>query len=132
MPFMINQLTGIMESHDLKVDTLKPDPLTKVDGVSRLPLRISLKADLGKLAKVVRDIEKGFPLLKIDSLDIRTAAGSAVLQTDMTVSSFAVTDKNAPEAPAISLTPKTPKKAPAKPKTAADDGKAAQQGKGEK
>ncbi len=97
MPFVINQLTGIMQGNKLKIETLKPDPVTLIGGVSRLPLRIGFKAGLGDLAKVVREIEKTTPLLDIESLDIRTTAGSDQLQVDATVACFAVVDKNAPQ-----------------------------------
>lgn len=96
MPFMMNQLNGIFEADKLKIETLKPDPVTAIDGVSRLPLRIGFKANLADLANVVREIEKTNPILNIESLDIRSNAGSEQLQIDMTVASFAVVDKNAP------------------------------------
>jgi hypothetical protein len=97
MPFMINQLTGIMEAHKLKIDTLRPEPITSSSDVYRLPLRVSFKANLGELARTIDDIEKTLPVLSIEELGMRPAGDkSDLLQADMVVSLFAIADPNAP------------------------------------
>lgn len=106
MPFMLNQITGIMRNRGLKVETLRPDPITSANGVSRLPLRIGFKAGLSDLARVVQDMEKTLPLLYIETLNIRAQTGNMEsLQADMTVSSFAISDEAAPE---VQLPPISP------------------------
>lgn len=111
IPFMVNQLTGIMQAHELKIETLRPNPIRSVDNISQLPLRIGFKAELADLAGVVQDVEKTTPVLNIESLDIRTADDkSGLLQTDMTVSSYAITDKDAPEVDAVAISHPIPVK----------------------
>lgn len=111
MPSMVNQLTGIMQAQKVKIQTLRPEPITSTDGVSRMPLRISFNAGLGDLAKLVHDMETAVPHLEVERLDIHIADDkSEKLQTDMTVSSFAVTDENAPVLASHILTEKKPDK----------------------
>ena len=114
MPFMVNQLTGILQLRKLDMETLRPEPVTSANGVSRLPLRISFKAKIGDLAHVVEDIEKSSPLLSIEQLDVRTTRNNSdLLQANLMVSSFAVTDARAPEikAPPLKSLPAKPAKA---------------------
>jgi|GEM_PF-3916429 len=102
IPFMVNQLTAAMQTYEVKMDTMRPDPIRTIDNVSQLPLRIGFKANLADMAKIVRDIEKTTPLLNIERLDIRAASEkSDLLQSEMTVSSYAITDKDAPEMPKV-------------------------------
>jgi len=97
MPYMVAQLTGIMEPHGLKIETLQPQPMTSAQRILRFPLRIGLQTDLATLAKVLEDIEETVPLLEVEQLDIRNAQGrEGKLQIGMTVSSFVVLDKRAP------------------------------------
>lgn len=98
MPFMVNQLTGILTSHNLNIETLRPEPVTSANEVSRLPLRISFKAQLGDLAQAIRDIERANPLLCIEQMDLRVSGNrSDLLQANMIVSSFAISDASAPD-----------------------------------
>jgi Tfp pilus assembly protein PilO len=102
IPFMVNQLTAAMQAYGVKIETLRPDPIRTMDNVSQLPLRIGFKAGIADMAKVVRDIEKTTPFLNIERLDIRAAGEkSDLLQSEMTVSSYAITDKDAPEMPKV-------------------------------
>lgn len=94
MPFIVAQLTGIVESRGLKIESLQPQPMTEDKPVERFPLRIGLQTDLASLTSVMEDIEKTVPLLEIERLDIRDKDGK--LQADMTVSSYVVIDKDAP------------------------------------
>lgn len=112
IPSVVNQVTGLMQSQGLKMQTLKPEPITSKDGVSRLPLRVSFQAGLGDLAKLVFAIERSVPYLEIERLDINAAKENGdKLQADMTISSFAIADENAPltTKPAAGSTPKKAK-----------------------
>ncbi len=89
-----------MQAHKLKIDTLRPEPITSSGGVYRLPMRISFKAALGDLARAVRDIEKTVPVLSIEQLGVRSSGDkSDLLEADMVVSLFAIADPSA-QAPA--------------------------------
>jgi len=102
LPTMMNQINGIMTAHSIKMDTLRPEPLTNANDISRLPMHISFKANLGDLARVVQDIEKATPLLSIEQLDVRVPTNqSDLLEMDMIVSSFAITDSSVKEEPKI-------------------------------
>jgi Tfp pilus assembly protein PilO len=91
MPFMINQVAGVMQAHGLKPETLKPEPVTVVDGIDRVPLRVSFSAGIGNMVLVVRDIENTVPVMHIDQLSIRPATDkSGTLHAEMTISSFVV------------------------------------------
>lgn len=129
MPFMVNQLTGILKARKINIETLRPDPITSSNSVFRLPLRITFKAGLGDVAHVIQDIQKSNPLLCIEQMDLRMSDNKTqLLQANMTVSSFAVTDAHAPEMAEIALspTPAKPAEAGSKPAvraTAPDAGK---------
>jgi Tfp pilus assembly protein PilO len=104
MPFMINQVAGVMRSHGVRPETLKPEPVTVVDGIDRVPLRVSFSASLGNMVLVVRDIEDTIPVMHIDQLSIRPATDkSGTLHAEMTISSFVVdggsAGKTAPASP---------------------------------
>jgi Tfp pilus assembly protein PilO len=99
MPFIVSQVTGIVESHGLMIETLRPEPMATSKRILRFPLRIGIQAGLRDVTQVIRDIERAVPLLDIERLDIRTAEGKGdKLQADMTVSSFVVLDKKSPVA----------------------------------
>ncbi len=120
MPFMVNQLTGIVKARKINIETLRPDPITSSNSVSRMPLRITFKAGLGDVAHVIQDIQKSNPLLCIEQMDLRMSDNKTqLLQANMTVSSFAVTDAHAPEMAEIALSPTSTKTAGAGSKPAA-------------
>lgn len=98
LPYMVNQLTGIMYVYNLKIETLRPNPIRTIDTVSQLPLRITFKSRIGDLAKLIRDIENTDPKLNIETLDLKPSGdNSDQLQVDMLISSYAVEDKDAPD-----------------------------------
>ena len=98
MPFMVTQLTGIVEARGLKIETLQPEQMTSGEHILRFPLRIGLNCDLSDVTRILRDIESTTPLLDIERLDIRTNPDeSGKLQVGMTVSSFVVRDERAPQ-----------------------------------
>lgn len=95
---IMNQINGIAQMQGIKLDSLRPDPATTVNSITRLALRISFKASLGDITRVIQSIETTVPLLHIEQLNIRAADDkSDMLQADMTISSFGIIDKNAPE-----------------------------------
>lgn len=97
MPFMVSQLTGLVEARGLKVQTLRPEPMTSSGSVQRFPMSIEVQAGLGDLARLLRDMGGTYPLLSIERMDIRAVEGNAdKLQVRMTVASFMVIDKAAP------------------------------------
>lgn len=109
MPFVISELAGITQAHRLKIENLKPEPVTSADEVSRLPMRITIKADIADLARVVEDIDKSIPYMDVERMDIHMASDkSDLLQCDMTVSSFAVQDENSSQ-PMSGIGTKKPK-----------------------
>jgi len=97
MPFAVTQLTGLVETHGVKIETLRPEPMTSANGILRFPLGIELQVGLRELTRILKDIESTVPLLKIERLDIRTPKDKPdKLQVSMTVASFVVLDKKAP------------------------------------
>jgi Tfp pilus assembly protein PilO len=95
---IMNQINGIAQMQGIKLDSLRPDPATTVNNITRLTLRISFKSTLGSITRVIQSIETTVPLLHIEQLNIRAANDkSDMLQVDMTISSFGIVDKNAPE-----------------------------------
>ncbi|HUV04714.1 MAG TPA: type 4a pilus biogenesis protein PilO [Armatimonadota bacterium] len=97
MPFIVSQLTGIVESHGVKIQTLRPEPMTAASGILRFPLGIEIQTGLRELTQILEDIENTVPLLEIERLDIRAAQDKPdKLQVGMTVASFVVLDKRAP------------------------------------
>jgi len=96
MPFMVNQLTGIVEAYGVKIETLQPEPVVTKDQIMRFPLRLSVRADLKSLTKILRDMESTTPALSVDQLSIRNDQKTAgTLLVEMTVSSFVILDKHA-------------------------------------
>ena len=109
MPRMINQLTGIMDAHNIDIEVLKPETIVSNNKISKLPIRISFKSNLEHLTRALLDIEKTTPILNIDQINIRVSDNKTdTLQVDAIVSSFAITDKNVPmqkESPNVTITP---------------------------
>jgi Tfp pilus assembly protein PilO len=96
MPFVVSDLSGMTQARHLKIETLKPEPVTAADGVYRLPMRITLKAQIGDLARLAQDIETSVPYMDIERMDVHMPSDkSESLQCDMTISSFAVQDDDA-------------------------------------
>lgn len=97
MPASINQITGITKGLGIEIESLKPGVITSRDSVYRLPVSISLKASLGDLAKLVRELESATPVFFVEKMDIRASDGSSdKLSCDLVISSFAVADPDAP------------------------------------
>lgn len=97
MPYMVDQLAGIVDPRGLKIETLQPQPMTSAKRILRFPLSLGLQTDLATLTSMLEDIENTVPLLSIERLDIRDGQdNSGRLQIDMTVSSFVVLDPNSP------------------------------------
>ena len=97
MPFMVAQVSGIVEANGLKVENLQPEPMTSSGSVQRFPMRLVLQADLKHLTELLKDISGSSPLLDVERLEVRNAQGdTGKLQVNMTVASFVVIDKNAP------------------------------------
>jgi Tfp pilus assembly protein PilO len=97
VPFIINQLTGIMQSHKLRMETLSPEPATAGNGVSRQPMRITFKGSLGDVTRTIQDIENTVPFLYIERFDMHAGEEkSDTLQCDMTVSSFSIQGSKMP------------------------------------
>ncbi|MHB0998421.1 MAG: type 4a pilus biogenesis protein PilO [Armatimonadota bacterium] len=95
MPRMINALTGAMQAHGLKIETLKPEPITVTGSIQRFPLRITFKSKLRNLVESVREIEKLNPYMDVEGLNIRvTEKESNILQADAIVSLFAIANSN--------------------------------------
>ena len=98
MPFMVTQLTGIVEARGLKIESLQPEQMISGEHILRFPLRVGLNCDLSDLTGILRDIESTTPLLDIERLNITmNPDSSGKLQIGMTVSSFVVRDKHAPQ-----------------------------------
>lgn len=97
MPFMVSQLTAVIESRGVRIGTLKPEPMTATKSILRFPLRIGMRTDLRKLVTILKDMDKMTPILAVERLGIRNdKEKSKDLQIDMTISSFVVLDKRAP------------------------------------
>ena len=97
LPYMLGQLDGIIQAQELKMDTLQPEPMTSVKTILRFPMRLSFQTDIGRLTKVLAEIDKATPLLKIERLNaLNSKESKQNLQVDMTVASFVVLDKHAP------------------------------------
>jgi len=89
MPFVLNQVAGTLRAHGLMPETLKPESVTVIDGINRVPLKVSFSAGLNNMVLVLRDIENTVPVMRIDQLSIRPAADkSQMLHAEMTISSF--------------------------------------------
>lgn len=96
MPFMVTQLTGIVEAQGLKIASLQPEEMTSGEHILRFPLRVALNCDLSDLTKILQEIESTKPVLNVERLDVRTSPDeSGKLQVGMTVSSFVVRDDHA-------------------------------------
>jgi len=97
MPYMVAQVTGIVESKGLKVARLEPEPMTSSGAIERFPMRIGFETDLKHVTDVLRELKSAQPLIDIERLDIRNAPnGNGKLQISMTVASFVVLDKDSP------------------------------------
>lgn len=129
MPFMVAQLTAIVESRGLRIESMQPQPMIANKQIPRFPMRIGLQADLPALAGILEEIEKTWPLLCVDRLDVRNAAGSSgKLQVDMTISSFVALDPRAPLAKRRTL-PNVEKRAAVRPADNAETPAASSPGK---
>lgn len=96
LPYMLGQLDAIIQSQEIKMDSLQPEPMT-VETILRFPMRLSFQTDISRLTKVLAEIDRATPLLKIERLHILNSKESKEnLQVDMTVASFVVLDKDAP------------------------------------
>jgi hypothetical protein len=109
MPFMVAQVSGIVEGNGLKIDNLQPEPMTSSGSIQRFPMRLVLQTDLKHLTELLRDLRYAVPLIDVERLEVRNAQGeSGKLQVNMTVSSFVVIDKNSPVARRRAVTPVKP------------------------
>ncbi|GEM_PF-4330627 len=99
MPFMMAQVTGIVEANGMKVESLQPEPMTSSGSIQRFPMRLTLQTDLKRLTEVLKDFRNAMPLVDVERLEVRNAQGeNGKLQVNMTVASFVVIDKNSPTA----------------------------------
>lgn len=97
MPYMVSQVTGIVEANRVRVESLQPEPMTSSGSVQRFPMRLGLQADLRHVTDILQDLKTAVPLIDIERLDIRNSqTGNGKLQINMTVASFVVLDKNSP------------------------------------
>lgn len=95
MPFMVAQVSGIVEANGLKVENLQPEPMTSSGSVQRFPMRLVLQTDLKHLTELLKDITGSSPLLDVERLEVRNAQGdTGKLQVNLTVASFVVIDRN--------------------------------------
>ncbi len=95
MPFMVAQVSGIVQANGLKIENLQPEPMTASSNIERFPMRIVVQTDLKNLTKLLKDMSTAVPLIDVERLEVRNAQGeSDKLQVNMTVSSFVVLDKN--------------------------------------
>ncbi|MGB9588442.1 MAG: type 4a pilus biogenesis protein PilO [Armatimonadota bacterium] len=94
MPYMVSQLTGILQPHGVKIKTLKPEPMTTQSVVSRFPLGVEIDATIAQVTGILKDIRSTVPLLCIERLDISPSPNSAdLLEVSMRIASFVVIDK---------------------------------------
>lgn len=99
MPFMVAQVTGIVEANGLKVESLQPEPMSSSGSIQRFPMRLVLQTDLKHLTELLKDLSTAVPLIDVERLEVRNAQGeTGKLQANMTVASFVVIDKNSPVA----------------------------------
>ncbi len=111
MPFMMAQVTSIVEANGLKVESLQPEPMTSNGSIQRFPMRLGLQADMKHLAEVLKDLKSSVPLIDIERLEVRNAQGeSGKLQMNLTVATFVVLDKGSPVAVRRSVKPVKPAK----------------------
>lgn len=95
MPFMVAQVSGIVQANGLKIENLQPEPMTASSNIERFPMRLVIQTDLKNLTKLLKDMSTAVPLIDVERLEVRNAQGeSDKLQVNMTVSSFVVLDKN--------------------------------------
>lgn len=89
LPLMVAQVTRLAESHEIKVDTLQPQPMVARQQLARFPLRMTLNTDLGRLTALLTDVRETAPVLSVDHLAIRSAeTANAPLQVELVLSSF--------------------------------------------
>jgi Tfp pilus assembly protein PilO len=98
-PYMVSQLSSVIESQGVRIDTLRPQPMVEQKGILRFPMRLELKTTLDDLARVLKDIQKVRPIVSVERLDVRNDKDKgAKLQVDMSVSTFIIIDKDSPVA----------------------------------
>lgn len=116
MPFMVAQVSGIVEANGLKIENLQPEPMTSSGSIQRFPMRLVLQTDLKHLTELLKDMSGSSPLLDVERLEVRNAQGeTGKLQVNMTVASFVVLDKSSPIGRRRTVTPVKESKEPAKP-----------------
>ncbi|MHB9132119.1 MAG: GspMb/PilO family protein [Armatimonadota bacterium] len=105
LPYMINQLTVMLMTRGVTIDTMQPEPMTTTKSIRRFPMRLAFRTDLTHLAIVLQDMKQATPLLKVERLTVRREQGQDgknpvndnKLVVEVTATSFIILDKNAPE-----------------------------------
>jgi Tfp pilus assembly protein PilO len=92
---VIKRVTAIIESQGCVVTTLRPGQATVKEGISRLPMKVSLECSLDDLTRILFKMERGKHLLAIERMDIRLSNDydkgiSELLRVEITVASFSL------------------------------------------
>jgi len=96
LPVMVTQISVIVEHSGAKIDTLQPSPAVERDGLTRFPLRLTLRTDLKQLTAVMQRLREAVPLLSVDHLAIRAGEKPGdSLQVEMTLTSYVIVNGQA-------------------------------------
>ncbi|MDD3806358.1 MAG: type 4a pilus biogenesis protein PilO [bacterium] len=92
---VIERVTAIIESQGCVVTRLRPEQATVKDGISRLPVKISLECNLDDLTRILFKMERGKHLFAIEKMDIRLSndydkGTPELLKVEMTAASFSL------------------------------------------
>jgi len=93
LPVMVQQVSGIVNAADARIDTLQPAPSVEREQLTRFPLRITLQTRLSSLAKILQSIQEATPALAIDQLSMHNGQKpSDPLRVEITLSSYVMFD----------------------------------------
>lgn len=93
LPLMVAQVARIAENHEIKIDTLQPQPMVARQALARFPLHMTMSTDLGRLTALLVEARAVAPVLSVDHLAIRTTeTANAPLQVELVLSSFVQLD----------------------------------------
>jgi len=91
LPVMVTQISSLIEGSGAKIDTLQPAPLVERQGLTRFPLRLTLRTDVGRLTSMLRQTRQAMPLLAVDHFAVRAGEKPGdPLTVEMTLSSYVI------------------------------------------